>query len=109
MITYGGSAGQAFGLNQAIASEMQEAQVKGCEMVLRSALSVGAAARSISSQGAFEQATKLLVRNMLKSMHIRLEVQLLYGQVGLARVEGVAGTVISTRYRDWETDRKSVV
>lgn len=101
MITYGGSAGQAFGLNQAIASEMQEAQVKGCEMVLRSALSVGAAARSISSQGAFEQATKLLVRNMLKSMHIRLEVQLLYGQVGLARVEAVASNVISICDSEW--------
>jgi hypothetical protein len=90
-VTYGGTAGQAFALNDAIASEMQEAQVKGCEMVLRSALSVGAAARSIASQGAFEQATKLLVRNMLKSMHIRLEVQLLYGQVGIARIASISG------------------
>lgn len=90
-VTYGGSAGTAFSLNDSIASEMQEAQVKGCEMVLRSALSVGAAARSMSSQNAFEQVTKLLVRNMLKSMHIRLEVQLLYGQVGIARISDVSG------------------
>lgn len=89
-VSYGGSTGSAFTLNSAIASEMQEAQVKGCEMVLRSALSVGAAARSVSSQNSFEQATKLLVRNMLKSMHIRLEVQLLYGQVGIARIADVA-------------------
>jgi hypothetical protein len=89
-VSYGGSTGTAFSLESAIASEMQEAQVKGCEMVLRSALSVGAASRSMASQGAFEQATKLLVRNMLKSMHIRLEVQLLYGQVGLARISSVA-------------------
>lgn len=93
-VTYGGSAGQAFSLNSSIASEMQEAQVKGCEMVLRSALSVGAASRSIASNGAFEQATKLLVRNMLKSMHIRLEVQLLYGQVGIARIASVASSPI---------------
>lgn len=90
-VTYGGSAGQAFTLNNSIASEMQEAQVKGCEMVLRSALSVGAAARSMSSPNAFEQATKLLVRNMLKSMQIRLEVQILYGQVGIARVADITG------------------
>jgi hypothetical protein len=90
-VSYGGSAGQAFSLESAIASEMQEAQVKGCEMVLRSALSVGAASRSIANAGAFEQATKLLVRNMLKSMHIRLEVQLLHGQVGLARIADVTG------------------
>jgi hypothetical protein len=101
-ITYGGSAGQAFSLNQSIASEMQEAQVKGCEMVLRSSLSVGAAARSISSQGAFEQATKLLVRNMLKSMHIRLEAQLLYGQVGIARIADVsAAPTITICAAEW--------
>jgi hypothetical protein len=101
-VTYGGSAGQAFSLNDSIASEMQEAQVKGCEMVLRSALSVGAAARSISSQGAFEQSTKLLVRNMLKSMHIRLEVQLLYGQVGIARISDVsAAPVVEICTSEW--------
>lgn len=101
-VTYGGSTGTAFSLNDSIASEMQEAQVKGCEMVLRSALSVGAAARSISSQGAFEQSTKLLVRNMLKSMHIRLEVQLLYGQVGIARISDVsAAPVVSICASEW--------
>lgn len=100
-VTYGGTAGSAFTLNAAIASEMQEASVKGCEMVLRSALSVGAAARSMSSPNAFEQATKLLVRNMLKSMQIRLEAQILYGQVGIARVGVVAGNVLTICTSEW--------
>lgn len=70
---------------------MEDAQVRGCEMVLRSAISVGAAARSVSSKNTFEQATKRLVQVMLKSMHIRLESQLLYGQVGIAKVGAVGG------------------
>lgn len=102
-VSYGGSSANAFTLDSSIASEMQEASVKGCEMVLRSQISVGAVSRSIGEKGAFEQATKLIVRNMLKSMHIRLESQLLYGQVGIARVASVnTGTnVVSICASEW--------
>lgn len=99
--TYGGSNGDVFTLNAAIASPMRDAQVRGCEMVLVSALSVGAAARSVSSKGSFEQATKRLVQVMLKSMHIRLEAQILYGQVGIARVESTATPIISICDAEW--------
>jgi len=100
-VTYGGTNGQAFNLADSIASEMAEASVKGCEMVLRSQISVGAVARSVNDKGAFEQATKLIVRNMLKSMHIRLESQLLYGQVGIGRVASVASNVITICASEW--------
>jgi hypothetical protein len=92
--TYGGDEGAVFGLNDAIASSNRDAQVKGFELVLRSAISVGAAARSVTSKNAFEQATKRLVQNMLKSMHVRLEIQMLYGQVGIARIEDVTGSPV---------------
>ena len=88
--TYGGSDGDVFLLNSAVAHPMKDAQVRGSELVLVSAISVGAASRSVSSKNAFEQATKRLVQNMLKSMHIRLEIQMLYGQVGIARIESVS-------------------
>lgn len=101
MFTYGGSAGDAFLLNAAVASPNRDAQVKGHELVLVSAISVGAASRSISSKGAFEQETKRLVQNMLKSTQIRMEIQLMYGQVGLARIESVAGNVISICDAEW--------
>jgi hypothetical protein len=100
-ITYGGSAGEAFLLNSAIASPNRDATVKGHEMVLVSAISVGAASRSVSSKGAFEQETKRLVQNMLKSMQIRLEIQLMYGQVGIGRVKSVSGAVISICDAEW--------
>lgn len=99
--TYGGSAGDAFLLNAAVASPNKDATVKGHELVLVSAISVGAASRSISSQGAFEQETKRLVQNMLKSTQIRMEIQLMYGQVGIARVKSVVGNVISICDAEW--------
>jgi hypothetical protein len=99
--TYGGSAGDAFLLNAAIASPNRDAQVKGFELVLVSAISVGAASRSVSSKGAFEQETKRLVQNMLKSTQIRMEIQLMYGQSGIARVKSVAGNIVSVCDAEW--------
>ena len=99
--TYGGSAGEAFLLNAAVASPNRDAQVKGHELVLVSAISVGAASRSISSKGAFEQETKRLVQNMLKSTQIRMEVQLMYGQSGIARIKSVTNNVISICDAEW--------
>jgi len=99
--TYGGSAGEAFLLNAAVASPNRDAQVKGHELVLVSAISVGAASRSISSKGAFEQETKRLVQNMLKSTQIRMEIQLMYGQSGIARVESTSTNTISICDAEW--------
>jgi hypothetical protein len=70
---------------------MKNASIKGYEMVLRSAISVGAASRAVSSKNAFERGTKLLVGNMLKSINHRLECSMLYGQKGLAIVKSVSG------------------
>ena len=99
--TYGGSNGEVFLLNSAVASPMRDAQVRGCELVLVSALSIGAAARSVSSKNSFEQATKRLVQIMLKSMHIRLEAQILYGGVGIGRISSISGTTITICASDW--------
>jgi len=99
--TYGGSAGEAFLLNAAVASPNRDAQVKGHELVLVSAISVGAASRSISSKAAFEQETKRLVQNMLKSTQIRMEIQLMYGQSGIAKVAIVAGNLLTICAAEW--------
>jgi len=85
--TYGGTDGDAFALNSIISFPMKNATVKSAEMVLRSAISVGAASRSVSSKNSFERGTKLLVGNMLKSMYHRLEVQLMYGDKGIGVIE----------------------
>jgi len=100
-ITYGGSEGVAFLLNAAVATPNRNANVSGSEMVLVSAISVGAASRSVSKKGAFEQETKRLVQNMLKSTQTRLEIQLMYGQVGIAKVKSVSGNIISICDAEW--------
>lgn len=97
--TYGGTDGDAFTLNDIISFPMKNAQVKSAEMVLRSAISVGAASRSVSSKNAFERGTKLLVGNMLKSMYHRLEVQLMYGDKGIGIVESVGEYDVNGDYQ----------
>ena len=102
--TYGGVDGNVFALNNYISFPMQNAQVKSAELVLRSAISVGAAARSVSNKGAFEKGTKLLVGNMLKSMYHRLEIQMIYGgsEDGLGIVETATDAgVIKIEDQEW--------
>jgi hypothetical protein len=99
-ITYGGSEGDAFALNDIISFPMKNASIKGHEMVLRSGISIGAISRSMSS-GAIERAMDLLLGNMLKSMYHRLEIQLIHGQSGIGVVSGAAGTTIDIEPESW--------
>src|SRR4051812_26581934 len=80
--------GDAFTLNSAIAGQIKDAQVQGTQLVLRSILSYTAASRSVGGGvKAFEDATKFLVGNMLRSVARKLEVELLYGQIGYGTVD----------------------
>lgn len=89
-LTYGGPEDDAFNLNPPVAGQIKNAQVKGNPKVMRSLLGYTSASRAAGgSPKAFEDATKYLVANMLRSMHKRLEVELFYGQMGL----GVVATV----------------
>lgn len=104
--TYGGTDGEAFALNDIISFPMKNATVKSAELVLRSAISVGAASRSVSSKNAFERGTKLLVGNMLKSMYHRLEIQMMYGGAskGIGEVSAISGAgsnVIEISDQEW--------
>lgn len=99
--TYTGATGDVVDLNSAIASANEDAQVRGHGLVLRSRISYEAASRSLSSEGAFISETKLLVENMLKSTVRRLEIQMMYGQSGLGKVESVAANVIDIEPEEW--------
>lgn len=96
--------GDAFVLNSAIAGQIKDAQVQGTQMVLRSILSYTAAARSVGGGvRAFEDATKFLVGNMLRSMARKLEIELLYGQMGYGIVGpgNPVGLVIPISPGEW--------
>jgi hypothetical protein len=46
-------------------------------------------------------ATKFLVANMLRSMAKKLEIEMLYGQMGYATISAVAGTLITITTSEW--------
>lgn len=95
-VTYAGPSAGAFTLEAAVASVMQDAQIAGSQLLLRSAMSYEAAARASNSQKAFVKATQLIVENMLKSISKRLEIALLYGRSGLAKAASSANVDATT-------------
>lgn len=95
-ITFASSDEDAFNLQAPVAGTIKDAQIKGCPAVLRSVLGYTAASRA--AQGttqAFEDATKYLVANMLRSMAKKLEIEMLYGQQGYGTVNGTGTTSTS--------------
>jgi hypothetical protein len=103
-VTYASSSDDAFALNNAINGVIKDAQIRGSALVLRSVLGYKAASSATESgPRAFESATKFLVGNMLRSITKKLEIELLYGQVGIGRNDGVvtASTSVPIRAEEW--------
>jgi hypothetical protein len=96
------TSGDAFTLNDAVAGTIKDAQVQGTQMVLRSVLSYTAAARAVSGgPKAFESATKFLVANMIRSIARKLEIELLYGQMGYATVTSQSSSLVTLTPASW--------
>lgn len=92
-VTFAGSTEDAFNLNAPVAGQIKDAQVQGNPLVLRSLLGYVAASRAaLGGEKAFMDATKFLVANMLRSVAKKLEIEMLYGQVGYGTVASVGGT-----------------
>lgn len=101
-VTFAGGDEGAFNLNAPIVGQIKDATVRGNQMVLRSVLSYGAASRSVGAGArAFEDATKFLVANMMRSMARKLEIELFYGQSGYGTVSAIAGNAITVTTADW--------
>jgi len=104
--TYGGEEGSLFDLNDVKEFKMRKASIKARELVLRSAISIGALSRSGSDKQAIEKAMDLMVGNMLKSVYHRLEVQMFYGQSGIGIVStdivgGAASEAVKIQASEW--------
>lgn len=81
---------------------MKDAQVKGSPVVLRSLLGYVAASRAaLGGQKAFMDATKFLVANMLRSMAKKMEIQMLYGQMGYGAVASAVTTAVTVSTAEW--------
>ena len=101
-VTFAQSGEDAFNLNAPVAGKIKDATVRGTQLVLRSVIGYASAARSAEGGAkAFKQATKFLIGNMLRSVTKKLEIELLYGDVGYATVGSIAGTTITISTAQW--------
>lgn len=100
-VTFASSDEDAFTLNDAVQGAIKNATVRGNALVLRSRIGYKAISASQGDAAAFEDATKYLVANMLRSITKKLEIELLYGQKGYATVSSVASTVITITTKEW--------
>jgi hypothetical protein len=101
-VTFASSDQDAFNLNPPIAGVIKDAQVRGNPVVLRSL--IGYTAVSRAAQGgskAFMDATKFVVANMLRSLSKKLEIEMIYGQIGYATVSSTSGNTILITTSEW--------
>lgn len=101
-VTFAGGTEDAFALNPPISGQLRDAQIRGSQMVLQSVLGYAAASRAVGGgEKAFIDSTKFLVQNMMRSMAKKLEIQMLYGQMGYATVASASGAVITITTTEW--------
>jgi hypothetical protein len=95
-VTYASSEDtSAFDLEAPVSMSTKNAEVKGSQMLLRSAIAYEAASKATASEKAFVGTIDLVVDNMLESITKRLEVGLIHGQSGIGAV-AVEGFTSST-------------
>lgn len=101
----GASVDDAFSLNAPVSAQTKNAQVDGCEMLLRTTISYKVLSRAdgATAEGrkAFVDGTKHAVTNMAASFAKKLEIVLLYGGVGIGKVASVAADVITLAASDF--------
>lgn len=101
-VTFASSDEDAFNLNPPVAGQIKDAQIKGNPLIMRSLLGYVAASRAAQGGAqSFMDATKFLVANMLRSMAKKLEIEMLYGQMGYATVASNSGTAITITTAEW--------
>jgi hypothetical protein len=102
-VTFAGPNEDAFNLQDAVAGQIKNAEVKSSQLVLKSLLGYASASRSAEGGAkAFKSATKFLVGNMLRSVTKKLEIEMLYGQVGYATLAAAASsTTIQIPAAEW--------
>ncbi len=102
-VTFASSDEDAFNLNPAVAGAIKDAQVRGNPVVMRSLIGYTALSRAAQGgQAAFEDATKYVVANMLRSMSKKLEIEMFYGQMGYGINSGTpSGTVVTLTTASW--------
>jgi hypothetical protein len=101
-VTFASSDDDAFNLQPPVAGAVKDAQIRGNPVLMRSVLGFTAASRAVQGgKQAFMDATKYLVKNMLDSLSKKLEIEMLYGQMGYGTVASVSTTAITITTAEW--------
>jgi hypothetical protein len=96
-VSYATADGGAFALSDSISMNTQSAEVRGSQMLLRSALSYDTASKASTSKKAFAKATSMIVESMSETMAHRLEVAMLYGNSAEGLGNGDTGASNGTK------------
>lgn len=95
--SYGGTAGDAFDLEDPIGMATKDAVVGAYQYCMQSSISTTAASRAQSAgKQAFASAVATVVANAKESAGKRLQISVLYGQSGLGDVPDTSATVETT-------------
>jgi hypothetical protein len=102
-MTFASSEDDAFNLQPAVSGTIKNAEVRGNPAVMRPILGLAAASRAAqgNSPQAFMEATKYLVASMLRSAAKKIEIELLYGQMGYAKVDSASGADVTIQTAEW--------
>jgi len=102
-VTFASSDDDAFNLNPPVAGAIRDAQVRGSPLIMRSVLGYVAASRAVrGGPQAFMDATKFIVSNMLRSMAKKLEIEMIYGQIGYGVIDSAGSApTYSIQTAEW--------
>lgn len=90
----------AFEISGAVPGRTTDATIFGTQMLLRSQIDYESAARASSGgKRAFRRTLDIVVENMFQSSRKRMEIDYLYGNVGLAQI--ATSTVVATTTNQW--------
>lgn len=79
-MTWAGTGQSAFSINPAVSNVVQQARIIPSQSVMQSVVAWAYVSRSLGSEAAFYNGTKLVVKNNLESHERLLEIARLYGQ-----------------------------
>jgi hypothetical protein len=99
--TFAAAGAGAFTLNDSNTGTMKNAALDGSQILLREQMDYESAAKSNRGRNAFMDGTKLMFKNMQLSMRKTLEVELLYGSMGLCTVLSYSNPTITVTTAEW--------
>lgn len=100
--TVNGTGGTVVTLNDTVAAVSKEASIQGVEMIGRVQMAYTAASRAAAEgAAAFGRAWGQALMNLRVSHMKRLELMLLYGQLGLGAVESLATETVTVTEASW--------